>query len=661
MGSNGFGYYTTNPALNTVYRPTKMVISPVTDDLGGGYCLDQTQANDWAQYTINVLVPQTYMVDVRAEAIGASTGGVFQCTFTNGVGVHTSGGFSNSTPPLYMTSTNWTDITNVVYLPSGIYAMKLQCLTNAANGTVGRFNYISIYPWWPPPVIPANSTNVTLSATSNYSTALNNATLIQNAVNTVGTWGGGTVFIPNGTYYVAQPSPNETNDGYANAAVSIMTNNVEMAGAGKTNTTLIAYNRATTVFCLGEDAHTNTAPCSNFILRDMTLAAQPNWAVCSIGTNTNYITGTNIIYDANQLVMGFPNDQNPSKTNGFETGAIVIIDGPAPSSNSYNILITNCEFLEGYDQVTIWNTYVSNVMFRACDFLWISNVMYGNVGVMVAGLVSNCVVMENTFNGNTDLAPTNFAYVSTNPYYGSPVAFAGVGIAWLQIGGNFFVARNTILNNYFEGVQVDMGPNAVVGNTYSSMINNTASCALCASVYAGANNVLQYSTCFVGNSVYGGRYGERGYNGLGQSSSTLYTLNFSGNSLDLYPAYDISGDYPGAAVAVAGSQAANICGNTMTNGGHGYRFQDTNISALILDNNFAGAGYRGIGYVSFGDFVTTAQIFSNILGQGVTFHAQLPYSDSFGWFMSSNIYVTNISTAVPLFTDPASSAIHILN
>ena len=136
MGSNGFGYYTTNTALNTVYRPTKMVINPVTDDRGGGYCLDQTHAGDWAQYTINVLVPQTYMVDVRAEAIGASTGGVFQCTFTNGVGVFTSGAFSNSTPPLSMTSTNWTDITNVVYLPSGTYAMKLQCLTNASAPTL---------------------------------------------------------------------------------------------------------------------------------------------------------------------------------------------------------------------------------------------------------------------------------------------------------------------------------------------------------------------------------------------------------------------------------------------------------------------------------------------------------------------------------------------
>ena len=40
---------------------------------------------------------------------------------------------------------------------------------------------------------------------------------------------------------------------------------------------------------------------------------------------------------------------------------------------------------------------------------------------------------------------------------------------------------------------------------------------------------------------------------------------------------------------------------------------------------------------------------------------QLPYTISFGWFIGSNTYVTNVSTKVPLFTDPASSALHIYN
>jgi len=81
----------------------------------------------------------------------------------------------------------------------------------------------------------------------------------------------------------------------------------------------------------------------------------------------------------------------------------------------------------------------------------------------------------------------------------------------------------------------------------------------------------------------------------------------------------------------------------------------------VMNNNFAGATYGGVGYFFTGDSIANAQIFSNILGEGVTFHVQLPYTNSFGWFLGSNKYVTTNSTAVPLFADPASSAIHIFN
>jgi len=57
----------------------------------------------------------------------------------------------------------------------------------------------------------------------------------------------------------------------------------------------------------------------------------------------------------------------------------------------------------------------------------------------------------------------------------------------------------------------------------------------------------------------------------------------------------------------------------------------------------------------------SARDFRNILGQGVSCHVQLTYTNSFGWFLGSNKYVTTNSTAVPLFADPASFAIHIFN
>ena len=612
------------------------------------------QAGDWTQYTLDVRVAQTYMVEVRAEAIGTNTGGVFQCDFTNGVGVLTnSAGISNSTGPLTNISTTWTNVSKVIYLTNGIYAMKLHCLNNATNSTnVGRFNYISVYPYWNPPVIPTNIVDVTgLSSISNYATASNNAVLIQSAVNSLGSVGG-TVFITNnGSYYVVQAFPDETNNAYNNSAVSITNSNVEIRGNGKTNTVLVGYNRATTFFSLGASPGPNFYQCTDFVLRDMTLQARPNWAVSGI-TNS-----TNIIYDTNQLVYGSPNDQSTNNlTNGFETGTHVILWGLNSSSYSYNLLITNCEFLDGYDQIEAHNTYVSNVLVQGCDFLWTgSTVFFGNVGFFGQGF--NFVVISNTFDGNTNLAPASFAEISTNLYYNGVIA--GVGLVWFQIYGNWFVGGNIILNNLFEGVQVNNGPSSIVGNTYSNLTSNGSGCALDA--YGGYTNgptekTIDNATCFVGNSVYGGRQGVEASDGF-----VAYTLNCSGNSFTLYPAYDEAGEWPGSAVQVQDCQSANVCGNTLTNGGYGFGFSGGCSNALILNNNFSGATYRGIGYGPAGGYLNTAQIFGNTLCEGVSFHIQLTYTNSFGWFLGQNTNVNANLSIIPLFTDPASSAVHIFN
>jgi hypothetical protein len=295
---------------------------------------------------------------------------------------------------------------------------------------------------------------------------------------------------------------------------------------------------------------------------------------------------------------------------------------------------------------------VSNVFIQGCNFLWNSNVFYGNVGFF--GYGSNFVLLDNTFNGNTNLAPASFNEVSTNLYYNGTIS--AVGLAWLQVGGNYFLGRNTILNNLFEGIQVQSGPNSVVGNTYNNLCSDASSCALCATGWGSSPPFVGRSTCFVGNSVYGGKLGQRGEN-----ANAPFTLTFSGNSLDLYPTFNATNDSPGTAVAVNYAQRVNICGNTMSNGGCGFIFQGTNGSALILNNNFGSVSYKGIGYLDIGDSLNMAQIFGNSLGQGVNFHAQLAYTNSFGWFMGSNTYVNLNSNSVPLFTDPASSAIHIFN
>jgi hypothetical protein len=182
MGGKGIGYYNVSNHPASSYRPTGMFISPVTNDTGGGYCLDQTQQGDWAQYTINVLVPQQYMIETRVAGIG--TNGAFAVKFaTNGTSYATNG-------PLVITSTNWTNLSGVVSLAAGTNVMTLAMLTNAnTNGVgygtnVGRFNYISVYPWWPPPTNGPNNGPKTilipptwLVTGSNYSAALSNGAL----------------------------------------------------------------------------------------------------------------------------------------------------------------------------------------------------------------------------------------------------------------------------------------------------------------------------------------------------------------------------------------------------------------------------------------------------------------------------------------------------
>jgi hypothetical protein len=80
-----------------------------------------------------------------------------------------------------------------------------------------------------------------------------------------------------------------------------------------------------------------------------------------------------------------------------------------------------------------------------------------------------------------------------------------------------------------------------------------------------------------------------------------------------------------------------------------------------VHNNFANAAYRGIGLALEGGSVQSALIINNILGEGSTFHVQLPFPGSFGWFLYQNEYLNTYSNSVPPFMDPLSSSAHISN
>jgi hypothetical protein len=318
---------------------------------------------------------------------------------------------------------------------------------------------------------------------------------------------------------------------------------------------------------------------------------------------------------------------------------------------------------------------ISNCLITHCDFnIWGGENIYtgatnayptntpnttpwnGSVGIFCSGC-RNVNILENTYNGNTNLVPStnnSFGYVNTNGFQ----HVAPDGFAWLESGGNYFVARNSISNYELEGIAVDAGPNSVVGNTYYTLVSDGACCALnsiCNSTagltgFDPINNV----TCFIGNSVHGGRNGE---SPQGENSNPSYSLNFSGNYLSLYPPLPQEGS-PSAAVYVRTCASVNVFGNTLAYGGQGIMFDTGCNNAVIMNNNFANATYRGIGLAVGGGTLQQAAIFNNIIGPGSTFHVQLPFANSFGWFLNQNEYLDASGNNVPPFLDPISSAVH---
>jgi hypothetical protein len=503
---------------------------------------------------------------------------------------------------------------------------------------------------------------VTLNAGNNFLTASNNAYLLQTAISSVASTGGGTVSISSGTYYVAQSSPNEANDAYENAAASILGTNIEIRGAGMTSTVLVGYNRATTVFYLGRDANGHLAQCTNFTLRDITLQAQPHMAV----NPTNAIT---TVYETGQL----------QPQTDYDTGALAVIRGSNSTTFAYNILVTNCEFLNADTSLVIPGE-VSNVLVRACNFItWqgtngyvpgqVNNpptntpntrAYFGGVGMYVEadGSAYNIGVMESSFDGNPN----------TNSYITNQLGAAN-GFLLFQQGGNWFALRNFVTNNAEEAMQFNAGPTAVAGNTFYSWANNSACCALNAFTataegltgYGSAN----FSTTFVGNWVWGNEYGELGWEI--SLPNVPYTINFSGNYLDLFLP-DVPGGNPnvlvvlGAAVAVSNCQPVNVCGNTLVNGGEGVDFMGASSNSVILANNFSGVAHNSILDLGTGGLtVQDGQVLRNILGRGDSYHLKVPYGQGFNWFLYQNQYLDAFSNNVPPFTDAASLPAHISN
>ncbi len=140
-------------------------------------------------------------------------------------------------------------------------------------------------------------------------------------------------------------------------------------------------------------------------------------------------------------------------------------------------------------------------------------------------------------------------------------------------------------------------------------------------------------------------------------------LNFmvSGNDVTLYPSFNEIGDLPGAMAAFQTCAAANVCGNILRAGGYGLAFYSgcsTNASSLTI--TWPQRPTEGIGLSPFGGSLQSAYIFSNVIGQGVSFHLQMPYTATVSAGLSETTYIRPTYRPRCLYLQTrASTAIHI--
>jgi hypothetical protein len=471
---------------------------------------------------------------------------------------------------------------------------------------------------------------------------------------------------------VAQTFVDETLDAQFNSAAAVARSNVEIRGSGKTKTKLITHNRATTVFYIGFGP-TNRAV-TNVTLMDMTIEGRPHIVATNAGANgfqTFWETGAL----SSKIVLAM-------STNVLARGSPVVFGGASSNNLSVNLLFTNC-LLRNPPVAGFWSevSCISNVAIRNCEILFrdgtngafpfprhitdtnISTTTtapdFANVGLFVRVcenfFAQNVLMLDCAYNGNPAL--TNLSAVNTN-FDGSD------GIYSSQAAVNVFVSRCGITNYALEGIQFGVGPAAAVANDYHTFVSTFSTTALLAiGRVATITGVANDNTFYlVGNRIVGGRYGywERHEGALvGQYSRP----SFSGNYLDLAPAYDVqipSPDFPGAGFEGGRVEHENIAGNTLVAGEHGARWQTDAISGLVLKNDFAAASLRALAYTGTNAITGPAfrfTIIRNSLGQGSQFHLKGPVVDPGIFFSSENTFKDGALTVNP-FVDPASAPVH---
>lgn len=372
-----------------------------------------------------------------------------------------------------------------------------------------------------------------------------------------------------------------------NYAAWVNKNDITILGQGTNLTTLVAYNRDTTILFFGSSGTgwpSYSQAVTNILVRDIRFEGNPT-------VDYNGVTNSMGIIEEDQSTLAFSN-----------IGSLVTFGGlPAPNgtiSYSKNIVVSNCLF-SNPSSIGIWLGYAKDVLITNCSFIYFNNIsanmaktLKGWCGILSQSLpVEDVSILNCSFNGNA--SSTNSSDYATD------------GMVWLSHGGKWIVENSTINNYGFEAIQFNAGPYTVVGNTFNTA-NRLSTCAL--NTYSDSTNLSLVTSnscysvyCFVNNSVTGGYAGV-----LGPTPSVIYygrspyNLVMSANIYNM-PASIMSVNNgttnwnPTACMQMSYINFATATGNTVANAGFAVAYNNydtnpsfsTNFTIKVLCNDFA--------------------------------------------------------------------------
>lgn len=545
-GGPGVSYSSTVTNAATAYRPTALYID-ASDDRGAGYCVSRLRAGDWMNYTFEVRRAGYYTLEARVARVGTNaTGGAWKAEFGRANSVN---GWQTPGQPLQQALWHDAEVHNI-YLEAGTNTLKLIMTTNASDGYVGRFNYLTIRPSIPAYIPPSNPLTINVTASpylavgnNNPAFATSNRVAIQSALTALAANGGGRLYVPGGTYYVNKDpvlSPTEDSTAWVhkNAALNLTNinySNIEIVGDAGGVSVLKAYDRSTTVlFHLG---------CTNLALRDIVIQGRPHIRPDGTYDDAALISacanvGSCYSYGMQSLLVYL------SCTN------VTVTHSKIMNASAYNVIIGLVEnMLFATNALVYWEG----------EALPSPLALVGQVGIFGSASPSaNIMVVSNYFNGN----PAN----ETNSSL-----YSSDGIVWFQAGGNWFVGRNHVRNYGLEAVQFGDGPAAVVGNYFvTGQKNGSVGAMVSFAAYGGLTDAgyRDQTFYFVGNYVNGGRQAYFGGYFATSYGDRLYNVHLCGNDVTLSPPVTncASYDWPSSVAYMANCARANIAGNTLRTG-----------------------------------------------------------------------------------------------